>query len=126
MYKNVYNCSIFLLKGLWVLVNSENYSHLKLGTLIIKGTLEFAYEEELAYTLEADFIIILGGFLYAGWKDNPMIGTMSIVLTGNANTPPYTELDGYDIGSKALGKISVSFHLRTLVMSTELANSHVY
>lgn len=83
----------------------KEYNVPKLGTVTIEGGLEIDYSTAYEYTFEANFIIIIGGRFVVGWQNNPMeLGTANIILAGNKNSPIYTQLDGFEIGNKAIGK----------------------
>ncbi|XP_053409194.1 fibrocystin-L-like isoform X2 [Mercenaria mercenaria] len=95
------NQNVLIEEGMWVLISK--YKVPALGIVTIKGGLEIDYKYTYDYEFKASVIIVLGGRFHVGWLNNPMtLPTARIILTGNRNSPMYTEIDGIPVSNKAL------------------------
>ncbi|XP_072034167.1 fibrocystin-L-like [Amphiura filiformis] len=85
-------------QGAWMVADMELP---KMGTLYIYGTLEL--EQGRDFVLDCVRILIRGGRLIAGFKDQPFTANGKILLRGTHSTPEMALPFGPPLGSKALG-----------------------
>ena len=66
--------------------------------IFVYGVLEFSNEKDTL--LGANRIIVVGGKIVLGWKEDPLKFKATIKLTGNRDDDEYTMNDGTIVGSK--------------------------
>ena len=75
-----------------------SYNDSLLFQIFVYGVLEFSTEKDTI--LGANRIIVVGGKIVLGWKDEPLKVKALIRLTGNRDDKEYTMNDGTLVGSK--------------------------